>query len=165
MLAVILCACSESGPPRYEGTVQEGASLLTDVKISEINENKLKWTLLSKTARFEDGETMIYFDNPKIDMFENNKLASKLNAESGFLNMIRNDARLEKSVRVVSEADGMVLLTSKLFFSSEKNKIWTDDPVTILKGNSITHGRGITANPDLSEIEITQQETTTPGNK
>ena len=145
--------------------IQEGASLLTGVKVSEVNDNQLKWTLVSKTARFEDGETRIYFDNPKMDLFENNRLTSKLNAETGFLNMTRKDAQLEHNVRVESKTDGMILTTTRLFFSSAKDKIWTDDPVTILKGDTITQGRGFTANPDLSEIVITQQKTTTLGKK
>lgn len=75
--------------------------------------------------------------------------------------MADKEAQLERNVVVRSKADGMTLLTSRLFFSSRMNKIWTDDPVTILKGDTVTRGRGFTANPDLSEIEISRQETTT----
>ena len=159
MLPLAFSACS--GHPPGGVAVQEGASLLTGVNVSQVDNNLLKWTLVANTARFEDGETKIYFDNPKMDLFEDNKVASKLKAEIGFLNMTKKDAQLEKNVRVESKADGMVLLAPRLFFSSEKNKIWTDDPVTIFKANAVTRGRGFRANPDLSEMEITQQETTT----
>ncbi len=136
---------------------------MTGVRVSQVNDNQLQWTLVSKTARFENGETMVYFKDPKMDLFNNNKLTSKLRSETGFMNMVKKDAQLEKNVRVESKADGMVLLTSRLFFSTDKNKIWTDDPVTIIKGDTITKGLGFTANPDLSMIAITQQETTTRG--
>jgi len=161
VLFPVLAACSGGPAGPGAAAVGEGASLLTGVKFSQVNDNQLKWTLVSNTARFEDGETKIYFDNPKMDLFEDNKLTSKLKAETGFLNMLKKDAQLERTVRVESETDGMVMLTTRLFFSSEKNKIWTDDPVTIYKGDTVTQGRGFTANPDLSEIAITQQETTT----
>jgi LPS export ABC transporter protein LptC len=141
--------------------VEEGASLLTGVNVSEIRGNRFRWKLESAAARFEDGETRLYFDNPKMFFFTDDKPSSELNAETGFINMAGEEAQLERSVLVKSKTDGMTLLTSRLFFSSKKNKIWTDDPVTILKGNTVTHGRGFTANPDLSEIEITRQETTT----
>jgi len=134
---------------------------MTGVKVSEVNDNIVRWTVDSKTARFEDGETKIYFDSPKMNFFEKGKPSSDLNAEIGFLNMAKKEAQLEKNVRVVSKTEGMALLTSRLFFSSEKNKIWTDDPVTMFKGNTITRGHGFKANPDLSEIEVTRQETTT----
>lgn len=134
---------------------------MTGVKVSEVNDNTVRWTMDSKTARFEDGETLIYFDNPKMNFFKNDKPSSDLYAETGFINMVKKDAQLEKNVKVVSRTDGMTLLTSRLFFSSEKDKIWTEDPVTILKGDTVTHGHGFRANPDLSEIEITRQETTT----
>ena len=75
--------------------------------------------------------------------------------------MVKKDAQLERNVKVVSRTDAMTLLTSRLFFSSKKDKIWTEDPVTILKGNTVTRGHGFRANPDLSKIEITRQETTT----
>lgn len=93
--------------------------------------------------------------------YENDKLSSELEAETGFMSIPSKEARLEKSVKVVSKAEGMTLFTARLFFSSARNKIWTDDPVTIYKGKTVTRGRGFTANPDLSEIEISRQETVT----
>lgn len=134
---------------------------MTGVRISEIIDNTVRWTVDSGTARFEDGETKIYFDNPKMNFFDDGKPSSDIYAETGFINMVKKDAQLEKNVKVVSRTDGMTLLTARLFFSSEKDKIWTDDPVTILKGNTVTRGRGFKANPDLSEIQIARQETTT----
>jgi len=134
---------------------------MTGVRISEIINNTVRWTVDSSTARFEDGETKIYFDNPKMNFFEDGKPSSDLYAETGFINMVKEDAQLEKNVKVVSRTDGMTLLTPRLFFSSEKDKIWTDDPVTILKGKTVTRGHGFRANPDLSKIEITRQETIT----
>jgi len=138
---------------------------MTGVKVSEVNDNTIRWTMRSNTARFEDGETKIYFDDPKMSFYDNSKPSSDLNAETGFLNMAKKDGQLEKNVKVVSRTDGMILLTTRLFFSSEKDKIWTDDPVTILKGDTVTRGHGFRANPDLSQIEIIRQETTTRGKK
>ncbi len=140
--------------------MEEGASLLTGVEVSEVRGNLLRWKLNSVSARFEDGETRLFFDDPNMFFYNDDKPSSELKAEAGFINMAGEEAQLERSVVVKSKADGMTLLTSRLFFSSKRNKIWTDDPVTILKGDTITHGRGFTANPDLSEIEITRQETT-----
>lgn len=160
-LSLAFSACSES----HDGAeqVREGASLMTGVQVSQVNDNYLQWTLAAGTARFEDGDTKIYFDGPKMDLFKNDNLTSRLNADNGFLDMTKKDAQLEKNVRVEAKADGMILTTTRLFFSSDKNKIWTDDPVTILKGNTVTKGRGFTANPDLSRIAIKHQETTTLG--
>ncbi len=134
---------------------------MAGVKVAEVNDNTVRWTVDSKTARFEDGETKIFFDNPKMKFFEKGNPSSDLDAETGFLNMAKKEAQLEKNVKVVSKTERMALFTSRLFFSSEKNKIWTDDPVIIFKGNTITRGQGFKANPDLSEIEVTRQETTT----
>ena len=75
------------------------------------------------------------------------------------MDLIKKDAELVKNVLVVSKIEPMTLETTKLFFSSGKNKIWTDEEVTILRGKNVIRGRGFTANPDLSEIEITRQET------
>ncbi|MBU2529815.1 MAG: LPS export ABC transporter periplasmic protein LptC [Elusimicrobia bacterium] len=37
--------------------------------------------------------------------------------------------------------------------------MWTQEKVTIYRENTIVTGEGLTANPDLSEIEISNQET------
>ncbi|HOW90216.1 MAG TPA: LPS export ABC transporter periplasmic protein LptC [Elusimicrobiales bacterium] len=155
---LLAAACSEPAPP---GAVHEGASLLSDVRITEMRDNRHHWKLSSVAARFEDGETRLYFDHPEISFYDDDKPSSELKAETGFINMAEKEAQLERNVVVNSRTDGMTLLTSRLFFSSAKNKIWTDDPVTILKGDTVTRGRGFTANPDLSEIVINRQETTT----
>jgi LPS export ABC transporter protein LptC len=165
-LALPFTACSDLTPG---GPVEEGASLLTGVKVYEVKNNRFRWKLVSASARFEDGETRVYFDTPKVLLYDDEALSSELQAETGFLNMAAKEAQLERNVIVTSKKDGMTLLTSRLFFSSKKDRIWTDDPVVIHKGDTITHGRGFTAKPDLSEIEITRQETKTrrdaPGRK
>lgn len=121
--------------------------------------NLSNWSLDSLTARLEKGETLIYFEHPFIKFFDNDRVSSQLKADTGFLDMIEKNAELVTNVRVVSKTEAMTLETSKLFFSSAKNKIWTEEDVVIHKGGSVTRGHGFTANPDLSEIEITRQET------
>lgn len=121
--------------------------------------NASDWTLDAKTARLEESETRIYFEAPRLRFFEKERATSELGADTGFLDLAKKDAELVRNVVVVSWAERMTLKTEKLFFSSAKNKIWTDEDVTVLRGKNVMHGRGFTANPDLTEIEINRQET------
>ncbi|MBI4802172.1 MAG: LPS export ABC transporter periplasmic protein LptC [Elusimicrobia bacterium] len=154
MLAAAGCSDKDKS-----GAAAEGAGLLRGVRVSQIDANISNWTLDSKAARLEESETRIYFEEPRIKFFEKNEVSSELKADTGFLDLLKKDAELARNVLVVSKAEQLTLETARLFFSSEKNKIWTDEEVTILRGRNVIRGLGFTANPDLSEIEITRQET------
>ncbi|MBU2572547.1 MAG: LPS export ABC transporter periplasmic protein LptC [Elusimicrobia bacterium] len=158
LFACLLIAAGCSGKGK-SGAAAKGAGLFTGLRVSQIEANISNWTLDSKAARLEERETRMYFEGPSIKFFKKNEVSSELKADTGFLDLVKKDAGLVKNVLVVSKAEQMTLETDKLFFSSEKNKIWTDEEVKILKGRNVIHGRGFTANPDLSEIEITRQET------
>lgn len=157
-LALLLAAagCSgrgDSAPP------PAGAGLLKGVRLSQMSSNASDWTLDAMAARLEESETRIYFEAPRLKFFEKEQATSELSADTGFLDLMKKDAELVKNVVVVSWTERMTLKTGKLFFSSRKNKIWTDEEVTVLRGRNMMRGRGFTANPDLTEIEIIRQET------
>ena len=107
----------------------------------------------------EEKNGLIYFTAPDVKFYDGNVLSSEITSLKGELKMREKEAELTGSVHVDARKDGMKLETSRLFFSSARNKIWTGEPVTIYKERTIIKGRGFTANPDLSEIEILHQET------
>ncbi|OGS51827.1 MAG: LPS export ABC transporter periplasmic protein LptC [Elusimicrobia bacterium RIFOXYB2_FULL_62_6] len=157
-MALLLAAAGCSG--RGDGApAPAGAGLLKGVRLSQMTSGVSDWTLDAKAARLEESETRIYFEGPALRFFDKSGIASELGADSGFLDLTKKDAELLKNVVVVSHTERMTLKTEKLFFSSEKKKIWTDEEVTVLRGKNVMRGSGFTANPDLTEIEITRNET------
>lgn len=154
MLAA-LAACS--GKEAREAS--PGISLLKGLSVSETDAAGRKWALDSSAARMDEKKGLMYFTSPLIKVYQNDALSSEITSRNGFLQMKEKEAQLTGDVRVNSKKDGMRLETTRLFYSSARGKIWTEEPVTIYQDRSIIKGRGFAANPDLSEIEIRHQET------
>jgi len=159
LLFLALAACS--GDETREAA--PGVSLLKDFSIAETEDGLARWRLDSLTARMNEKAGMIYFAAPRIKFYDEDKISSEITSRTGTLQMQKKAAELTDDVVVNARKDGMRLNTTRLFYSSARGKIWTEEPVTIYKGRTIIKGRGFTANPDLSEIQIEHQETRMAG--
>lgn len=153
LAALAACAGGESGG------AAAGVSLLENFSMAESAAGAQRWTLDSALGRLDEKKGVIAFESPKIRFFDKGQVASEISALKGTLQMREKAAELTDEVVVNARRDGMKLKTTKLYYSSARGKIWTEEPVTILKGRTVIKGRGFTANPDLSEIEIQRQET------
>jgi LPS export ABC transporter protein LptC len=140
-----------------------GVSLLEDFSIAENSEGTSRWSLEAKKGRLDEKGGSITFTSPHIRFYDADKLSSEITARAGSLKMLEKSAVLNDDVEVNALRDGMRLSTTKLYYSSARGKIWTEEPVTIHKERTVIKGRGFTANPDLSEIEIRYQETRLSG--
>lgn len=159
LLPAALAACSGG---KSSGAAP-GVSLLENFSMAESAGNSRRWTLDSALGRLDEKKGTIAFDGPRIKFFDKGRVSSEISARGGTLEMRRKEAELTDDVQVTARRDGMTLKTTKLYYSSARGKIWTEEPVTILKGRTVIKGRGFTANPDLSEIEIQHQETRLSG--
>lgn len=159
LLVLGLAACS----PEQAREAAPGVSLLKDFSISETDVSQSRWRLDSESARMDEKRGLIRFSLPRVKFYDNDRVSSEITSRTGFLQMHEKAAQLNDDVVVNARKDGMILKTSKLFYSSARGKIWTEEPVTIYKQRTVIKGRGFTANPDLSEIEIEHQETRTLG--
>lgn len=157
LLLAPLAACSKKGPSADFPT---GAGLITGLRVTERETSDPKWSLESQAARLNEETGILSFASPRIIFFEAGAAASVVTSGEGELDMATQDARLEKGVLVDSRAEGMTLATETLRFSAAENKVLTDDEVLITRGRTRIKGRGFRANPDLSRIELKQQETT-----
>ncbi|PIU18152.1 MAG: LPS export ABC transporter periplasmic protein LptC [Elusimicrobia bacterium CG08_land_8_20_14_0_20_59_10] len=155
LFAAVFCACSAPKTP----DAAPGTSLINGFTMAEVNAGPSRWRLNAKTARMLEKQGLILFTSPEIRFYDGKIMSSEIKARDGKLLMREKETELTGDVRVDSRKDGMKLLTSKLFFSTARDKIWTDEPVTIYRERTVITGRGFTANPDLSEIELLHQET------
>ncbi|MCK5583612.1 MAG: LPS export ABC transporter periplasmic protein LptC [Elusimicrobiales bacterium] len=137
----------------------ETESLISGIKIAESESNQYQWDLNSKKARLNEKKGTMTFLKPNLRFYKDNKIASTIMADKGELNLNTRDTVLTDNVVVNSKNEDSLLKTKKLLFSAAKKKIWTQEKVTIYRENAIVTGVGLTANPDLSEIEIRNQET------
>lgn len=159
LLLPALAACSD-------GEVREsapGVSLLRNFSMAEAAAGAFAWRLDADTGRLDEKKGVIIFTAPRVRFFDQDKVSSEITSRAGLLRMQEKSAELTDEVEVDAKKDGMRLKTTKLYYSSARAKIWTGEPVTIYKGRTVIKGRGFTANPDLSEIEILHQETRLAG--
>ncbi|MDD2804553.1 MAG: LPS export ABC transporter periplasmic protein LptC [Elusimicrobiales bacterium] len=140
-----------------------GVSLLENFSMSEADRLGSRWRLDADKGRLDEKKGVITFTSPRIRFYDSGKVSSEVTSRAGSLKMTEKSAVLSDEVVVTAVRDGMRLATSKLYYSSARAKIWTEEPVTIYKGRTVIRGRGFTANPDLSEIEIQRQETRLAG--
>ena len=67
---------------------------------------------------------------------------------------------LKEDVVLVSYLDGTQLFTSEMKWITSERKLETGEEVVIKRNNIIVEGLGLTANPDLSQIEIKSRAVT-----
>lgn len=155
LLLLALAACSD--PDLREAA--PGVSLLKNFSMAEAAAGASNWRLDADIGRLDEKKGVIVFSSPRIKFYDKDQVSSEITARAGSLQMQEKSAVLTDEVEVDAKKDGMLLQTTKLYYSSARAKIWTEEPVTIYKGRTVIKGRGFTANPDLSEIEIHHQET------
>ncbi|OGR75479.1 MAG: LPS export ABC transporter periplasmic protein LptC [Elusimicrobia bacterium GWC2_64_44] len=160
ILLPLLAACG--GTDAREATLP-GVSLLENFSMSEADRLGSRWRLDADKGRLDEKKGVITFTSPRIRFYDAGKVSSEVTSRAGSLKMTEKSAVLSDEVVVTAVRDGMKLATTKLYYSSARAKIWTEEPVTIYKGRTVIKGRGFTANPDLSEIEIQRQETRLAG--
>lgn len=159
LLPAALAACSGG----KSAGAAPGVSLLENFSMAESAAGARQWTLDSALGRLDEKRGVIAFEAPRIKFFDKGRVSSEISALKGTLQMEQKAAELSDEVEVHALRDGMKLRTTRLYYNSARGKIWTEEPVTILKGRTVIKGRGFTANPDLSEIEIQRQETRISG--
>lgn len=155
LLLAALAACSDSG----QGVAAPGVSLVKDFSVAESDAVSSHWRLDAESAVLLEKEGLMRFIAPRIKFYDADRVTSEIISKFGLMRTREKYAELNGDVVVNSAKDGMKLKTTKLYYSSARGKIWTEEPVTIYKDRAVTKGRGFTANPDLSEIEIEHQET------
>ncbi|OGR62946.1 MAG: LPS export ABC transporter periplasmic protein LptC [Elusimicrobia bacterium GWB2_63_22] len=162
-LALLLLAALAACSAEKSREAAAGVSLLENFSMAESLAGSSRWRLDSALGRLDEKKGVIAFESPKIKFYEGGRVTSEITALSGVLQMKDNSAELTDDVVIDAKRDGMQLKTTKLYYSSARGKVWTEEPVTIYKGRTVIKGRGFTANPDLSEIEIQRQETRLSG--
>jgi len=158
---LLLASAACSGADSREAA--PGISLLKNFSMAEAAAGASNWRLEAETGRLDEKKGVITFSAPRIKFYDRDRVSSEITSRTGSLRMQEKSAELTDEVEVNAKKDGMRLLTTKLYYSSARAKIWTEEPVTIYKGRTVIKGRGFIANPDLSEIEIQNQETRLAG--
>lgn len=144
---------------RNDGPDSGPVQKIEGLSMFEMSRGSYTWGLDAAFAKIYEQEEKAYLTLPKMIFYRQGKIISKVRGKKGELITNTKDIDLKDDVVVESLVDGAILKSPSLHFSSASNKIWSTDKVTLYQGGTVVHGRGFTANPDLSEVVIEKQKT------
>jgi LPS export ABC transporter protein LptC len=150
--ALSSCSSSKSGPP------EETQQTLRGLTMVESASGQRRWDLKADSANLREAEEVIDLDKPVVNVQEKGRDITHMKAETGRYHTDSRDMELHGKVKVESLKDGATLFTELLHFDADGGKVWTDDPVKIVRADGAVDGVGLTAKPDLSEFTIKHQK-------
>ena len=154
LLPLLLAAACRKAPI----AAQEPHQALSELSMSQTYRGRPSWDLTAATAVLKESENVAVLAEPRMAFYEDGKLASRLTSLTGLVHTDTQDVRLSSSVVATSLADRTVLRTEELNYSSKRKKLLTDKDVLVKRPGGTLRGRGLEANPDLSEIRIFHQK-------
>lgn len=134
------------------------------LKMYEFRSGKTEWQVTAKKAKLSDRTEMAELISPAVEIRKDDKLAAHIKADNGTVDMTGRIVTLTNNVSGMSEEEKVAIATEKLMYDIPGDRIWTDAPIKLTRNGVTVRGRGFTAKPDLSEIEIRKQETSLPKN-
>lgn len=157
---VLACACSEK--EEQFSDEDSGVQTVKNVVMYEAKGGFLNWILEAAQATFEENSERISMTAPQMVFKKEEKEVSKISGNRGTMSVKQNLITLSGNVRGRDVAENISLTTSRLNYDMKAKKIWTDEAFTLTRNGVKVEGRGLRANGDLTEIEITNQTTTLP---
>ncbi len=127
--------------------------ILANFQLQDIQNGTKVMTLNSVEGRIYEQEHRTDLEKPVVVFYKANKIASTLTAPKGQIQMETHDMSAWGGVTVVSQ-DSSTLTTERLRYDAKLQKMLSEDPVHLEKPDSITDGIGMTATPDLRNINI-----------
>jgi LPS export ABC transporter protein LptC len=153
--------CSEDRPAPPARTAPVGEALpsqeITDFVMRETNESgRLTWIFRAAEARIFEARDDVEARGIRIDFYDaEGRVGSVLSADRAVIQRRTNDMHATGNV-VVRNAAGQELHTEELMYSSERDKIFTDKFVRVIRGRDLLTGYGLETDPDLEggQLEI-----------
>ena len=131
---------------------------LEGVTLTHWNELGDKVWLLQAGSALQYADVTI-LEHASVTLFEDAVPISSGSADSVSVNNSSSDFDLEGNITVVSYHDKATLATSQLHWDAKERKIYSDEDVMVARGDLIVRGKGLVAEPDLSQITIYNQVT------
>jgi LPS export ABC transporter protein LptC len=158
---VAVVVLMQTGPLEREEALDSAQRPLVEmegVSLTQWNEAGEKvWTLKADSAQQYTDTTVLR--QAFLTLFEEDKPVSAGSANLVSVNNGTSDFDLEGDITVLSYRDRTSLSTQQLHWDAEERKMYSDGDVTVKRGELLIQGRGLEAQPDLSQITIFNQVT------
>lgn len=168
MLSFSLSACYS--PPKNPDLTEKPDQWVEQFTITETLSGVPVWVLNSGNAQVFNKKRKVLLENIRIQFMNGSQIKKKpkeslvllkkslkqsalLTAPKGEVKLDSHDLAVWDGVEVQSY-DGTKLFSERLTYSTSQQKITTESPIKIVRGNSILIGEGLEASPDLSTVRI-----------
>ncbi|MBI4726843.1 LPS export ABC transporter periplasmic protein LptC [candidate division TA06 bacterium] len=124
-------------------------------KLTETQAGKRSWVLVAEQANTFNDQHLVEMFKLKIDFYRKagDSISATMTADSGKINTETRNMETRQNV-VLTTNDGLRLLTNSLDWSNKDRRFTTESKVRLEKDGDWLEGEGMTASPDLKEIEI-----------
>jgi len=152
-----LSGCRQEQPVvKLVNGAQEPSLLFEGFHMVSMQGVEREWDFYARGTQVFERENMARAQDIKVIYWRKGKAVSTLTARRGFLRTDSRSIRAEQQVVMVSE-EGVTLRTEQLQWDNTKGIIFTDQPVTIERSDSVLTGIGMEADSELRHIEILAQ--------
>ncbi len=157
----LLSGCEEKKKREPSGEEKEEPLLLEVQGVNLVGwdeEGRKSWELQADSGKQFVNQMIL--TQVKITLLEKGKLASGGEADRVVVEIRTSNLLFEGKVKLISYIDGAELLSSNLEWMASEKKLLTEERVIFKRGNFITEGWGLVADPELSHIEIKREVVT-----
>jgi len=131
--------------------------ILSDFQMQDILEGTKNMVVEAPEGRIAEQQREALVDKPRISFYKQGAISSTLNAPQGKIGLDTHAVVVWGGVTVVTP-DSATLTTESLRYNPTNRHLMTDDTVRLEKPTSITIGKGLDAEPDLSRVRIGHQK-------
>lgn len=150
-LTILACSREKLGEPE----AFPGNESAENVRIWQTDKGRRLWELMADSME-QLGDT-VRVKGVKLTFYDkHSKVQSVLTSDSGRYYQSSEDMAAHGRVEVKGQ-DGSHLSTESLFYSKEREEIFTEDRVYIRSEDREVWGRGLTSDPGLTRIEIKEE--------
>ena len=122
------------------------------VVITSLKGNKINWYLTSIHVEEFSKKRLIIADDVLVYYFKNDDIVSTLTSDKAEIDEIK---KLLKAIgNVVVLSDNGVLKTELLYWNLSNNQVFTQENVTIIKGENVMYGKNLLTNIELQSAEL-----------
>ncbi|TYB30414.1 MAG: LPS export ABC transporter periplasmic protein LptC [Candidatus Mcinerneyibacterium aminivorans] len=155
MIVLLVPSCKKEAEQKQEAP-EPGQLFEKGMEIQATKQGRLEWKMQVKTLTQKEEEVKkVHGEDVKLFLYDSEeKLMVEVVSEEGTANLTTNNVVLNGNVRLVNKQNKTKLYTDILNYNSEKEQIYTESTVKIVKENSEINGKGMVADLAMNEIVI-----------
>ncbi len=152
---VFLAGCGEQGGAGAAKAREEkrANAVIEGLKLTSTVRGKKGWEFFAEDAELFHEQKLIRAETITVCYYRDEAVISTLTAQRCRLNTENNDTFAYGQVKLVTEK-GEVLYTEELCWLAATERIYSDKPVTVLRGENIIYADGMSSDTNLEKVKF-----------